>query len=1249
MVMEKLSIFQWNCRSLNTNFQYLTQYLHENQHPLVCLTSLNVNWKNLPKITGYYYPPVFSCKNVDEKIGAAIYIRTDIDYMHQNSPIPKDYEDVYSIAVKIKVNNTLNINIVSAYYSKGPKDDNIQWLRKLDEKENYIITGDFNAHSPLWDHNASHTTNSKFVDNVLDSGLMLLNDGQITRVPDAHNQKPSAIDLTLMSPSLAFDYQWYIESNNLGSDHLPIITIINEKLEIPTDEDKVPKYRYNCACWEKYRRHIEIYNKDFIMKENINEVYDDFCTMIHSAAKESIPIKKSCTTSKTSGNIWWNPECEKAVDLKKEAFKEYRVEKKKYNLKDEDNEKFYKKRQANIHSNKTCAEAKMNYFIDYMFKEIHGPVDMPKVWITTNKMKNGQYQPSCPIKIDNNSLPSKVEKAETFASFFSNVSNTVSLDKIEQERREKEEKEHNFITTDNTDQYINASLTLQEVKNAIKELGNKKSAVGLDGISYSLLAHLPDSGVECLYAILQKCWQLQLMPDIWKTSIVIPILKAGKNKSEKSNYRPIALTSHVSKVMEKIILLRMNHHIEKNNIIPSNQCGFRKGKSTTDHIVRLSNDIKHQFSKRKGILATFFDVRKAYDRVWHHRLLKKLKDLGFDGNIFAFISNFLHNRKLTAKVGNIYSSLYNTNMGIPQGSILSPLLFNLLLHDLPKVVNNEVELAQYADDIAVWMKVTIRKKTYVREIKFYEKKYQINIDIINNFMKTNGLEFSVEKTNLILFSNCQQSERLPSISLDGKNLEYVNEVKFLGVIFTKKLCWKKHIEHLCFKAVKSLNLLRYIASKPWGQDTSVLIHLAVALVRSRLTYGQEAYFSAPVTYLNKIKSIDSKAFKIALGVPTHTKTDDVYKTVGITPIDEHRKLSCTKYMVRATANSNTSNNLNLNSEEHYPARSQKIDKFKTIYTYTEDVFNSINTNYKDVSPNPIYCPVPPWELLKPAFDYSYTSITKNEELLRLSTIAKERLDSKYRYHLKIYTDGSVSDLNEVGSGFTIPHLNISRSYNLGKNLSVFTAELVAIKMALETIVDLNKNINCIVFCVDSKSVLQAIENNTRKERNDLIIEIEILIHSLMINGTDIAFFWIPSHCGILFNDWADRLAKRGSKNEKSIQVLISPSVREMYSLIDKHFKSNFKKKKFKRRMGFRQITSLAFRLMLNSWRTKFCKEVKCLCQRDISIHHLFVECQNIKPFLPTKYQSIQSVKDLTFNDWLEISNELTKSDFNINI
>ena len=196
MALENFSIFQWNCRTLTTNFQYLVQYLSVNQHPIVCLTSLGVKWKSLPKITGYFYPPVFSCKTMEDKIGAAIYIRTDMEYQHTPSPIPKNYEDVSSIAIKLKINNSKHVNIISVYYNKGPKDDNIGWLRTLDSKEKYIITGDFNAHSPLWDKHTSYTTNRKFVDNILDSDLLLLNDGQITRTPDVRNQKPSAIELT---------------------------------------------------------------------------------------------------------------------------------------------------------------------------------------------------------------------------------------------------------------------------------------------------------------------------------------------------------------------------------------------------------------------------------------------------------------------------------------------------------------------------------------------------------------------------------------------------------------------------------------------------------------------------------------------------------------------------------------------------------------------------------------------------------------------------------------------------------------------------------------------------------------------------------------------------------------------------------------------------------------------------------------------------------------------------------------------
>ena len=149
----------------------------------------------------------------------------------------------------------------------------------------------------------------------------------------------------------------------------------------------------------------------------------------------------------------------------------------------------------------------------------------------------------------------------------------------------------------------------------------------MDCLSYTILNHLPEQWVRLLYTLIQKCWESGLIPTSWKRSIVILILKHGKARTAASNYRPIALTSHVSKLMERIILNRLTilvHFCEKHNIIPVNQDGFRKSRSTIDHLTKLTIRIKRQVAKRKSVLATFFDVKKAYDQVWHTRLLFKL-------------------------------------------------------------------------------------------------------------------------------------------------------------------------------------------------------------------------------------------------------------------------------------------------------------------------------------------------------------------------------------------------------------------------------------------------------------------------------------------------------------------------------------------------------------------------------------------------------------------------------------------------
>ena len=289
-------------------------------------------------------------------------------------------------------------------------------------------------------------------------------------------------------------------------------------------------------------------------------------------------------------------------------------------------------------------------------------------------------------------------------------------------------------------------------------------------------------------------------------------------------------------------------------------------------------------------------------------------------------------------------------MGIPQGSVISPLLFNILLHNLPDSVSNKAQIVQYADDIAMWMNVSLKRKTSLFEIKHITKLYQQDLDAISNFIKCSGLELSQDKTSMMLFNNGQNPRHLPTLVVDGQVLQYSTEIKFLGVYLTPKLNWKKHFDYILHKATKSLNLLKVVSKQHWGQDTKMLIHLALSLVRSKLSYGQEAFFSAPRSYLQKLLSLDSKAIKLALGVPVHTKTIEAYNMAGIVCLDQWRKLSCANYLVRSLAIDNhTREELFLRSDVHFPRRSRKIASLQTVATYTHDLFHDSSINPADVS------------------------------------------------------------------------------------------------------------------------------------------------------------------------------------------------------------------------------------------------------------------------------------------------------------
>jgi ribonuclease HI len=393
-----------------------------------------------------------------------------------------------------------------------------------------------------------------------------------------------------------------------------------------------------------------------------------------------------------------------------------------------------------------------------------------------------------------------------------------------------------------------------------------------------------------------------------------------------------------------------------------------------------------------------------------------------------------------------------------------------------------------------------------------------------------------------------------------------------------------------------------------------------------LSYGQEVYFSAGKFLLSKLQSIDSHSIKIGLGVPVHSNTIKVYKEAGVLSLSEFRKLSVAKYIVRGSSTPNSAEDGILLNAENYPKRAKKITYLQQVLNYTGDFMQSCNVNIEDIPIMPTIPIVPQWEHCSAIFDTEYTTV-KKEEINLLTVEAKDHLFNKYEYHLKIFTDGSVLPSTDSGCGFVIPDLKIQKAFYLGKRFSIFTAELYAILMALEFIFNLPFAIFRIVFCVDSKSVLYALQGWSFKNRSDLLFDIKLLISHISMRGSEITFCWIPSHCNIFYNDVADRLAKCGASNNIEANLISNTKLAkyEIISILEKAFRNKFFDKKSNLYSCNRHLSKLIFKLKLNAWNTKFSQNVVCVCSQQISVQHLFFEC----PFLLNLYAE----KSLTMNNF----------------
>ncbi|KAJ3608394.1 hypothetical protein NHX12_025441 [Muraenolepis orangiensis] len=315
---------------------------------------------------------------------------------------------------------------------------------------------------------------------------------------------------------------------------------------------------------------------------------------------------------------------------------------------------------------------------------------------------------------------------------------------------------------------------------------------------------------------------------------VIALLKPGKTAEDPKAYRPISLLCVPFKILERMILSRIEPVVDPQ--LPREQAGFRRGRSTVDQVTLLTQDIEDSFQAKEKVGVVLLDLTAAYDTVWHRGLHLKLLRTIPDRHMVKFIMEMLSNRSFILRTSDGQRSrLRRLRNGVPQGSVLSPLLFNIYIHDLPETTSRQYG---YADDLAIML----RRTTW----SAVEQGLNQDMSILAAYLRKWRLQLSTGKTVSAAYHLCNgEAKRELSVSVDNKRLEHQLAPKYLGVRLDRTLSYKRHLEEVRAKVTARVSLIRRLAGTTWGASARTLRISTQALVFSAAEYCAPVWSRSP--------------------------------------------------------------------------------------------------------------------------------------------------------------------------------------------------------------------------------------------------------------------------------------------------------------------------------------------------------------------------------------------------------------------
>ncbi|GFT55590.1 probable RNA-directed DNA polymerase from transposon X-element [Trichonephila clavipes] len=404
----------------------------------------------------------------------------------------------------------------------------------------------------------------------------------------------------------------------------------------------------------------------------------------------------------------------------------------------------------------------------------------------------------------------------------------------------------------------------------IKKIKIKKSP-GRDGITNKMIKNLPLITVFKITNIINNMFNLRYFPNAWKTAVIIPILKPGKDPTRAYSYRPISLLPILSKLAEKIISARLNDYLERNNILTPEQHGFRPRLSTSHQLLRVVEYIKDAIDRNQYTAAVFLDIQKAFDRVWHTGLLYKLIKYKIPPPLILLLKSYINDRSFTVKINRTYSLTKSAKAGIAQGSILGPVLFNLYVNDIIKSTNTMI--CMYADDTA------ILSRHYDPDT--FTKNINTHLAHLVKWFSVWKIALNTSKTEAVSFS---QKRPPPEITLQNQRIPWSQHTKYLGVIIDKNLTFRQHITHIRNKFKNASRILYSLIGKKSKLNRHNKMLIYTLILKPLLTYASPIWAHAARTNINLIESSQNTILRIILDAHWYMRNEDIRKSCNIPTI-----------------------------------------------------------------------------------------------------------------------------------------------------------------------------------------------------------------------------------------------------------------------------------------------------------------------------------------------------------------------------